>query len=86
MAATEPTVQLRAVLDRFEGHKGVLLFDDAEVLGPLVGQELVLPKRVLPLGIREGDVVILELLTDEQATQQRETVARSLLEDILNGR
>lgn len=82
----EPTARLRAVLDRFEGHKGVLLFDDAEALGPLAGQELVLPKRTLPLGIREGDVIILELLTDEQATQQRETVARALLEDILNGR
>lgn len=86
MAAAEPTVRLRAVLDRFEGHKGVVLFDDTELLGPLAGQELVLPKRVLPLGIREGDVIVLELLTDEQATQQREAVARTLLEDILNGR
>lgn len=83
---SEPLSQLQAVLDRFEGHKGVLLFGDSDMLGPLAGQELVLPKRLLPLGIREGDVVIVDLLTDAQATQQRETVARSLLEDILNGR
>ena len=78
--------QLKAVLDRFEGHKGVLLFDDSDMLGPLAGQELVLPKRLLPLGIREGDVVVLDFLTDAQATLRREDVARALLEDILNGR
>ncbi len=83
---SEPLPQLKAVLDRFEGHKGVLLFDDSDMLGPLAGQELVLPKRLLPLGIREGDVVIVDLMTDTQATQRREEVARSLLEDILNGR
>lgn len=86
MVTGESTAQLRAVLDRFEGHKGVLSFDEGDVLGPLAGQELVLPKKVLPLGIREGDVVIVEIMTDEQATQSREKVARALLEDILNGR
>ncbi|MEK7184497.1 MAG: DUF3006 domain-containing protein [Patescibacteria group bacterium] len=83
---SEPIPQLKAVLDRFEGHKGVLLFDDSDMLGPLAGQELVLPKRLLPLGIREGDVVVLDFLTDAQATLRREDVARALLEDILNGR
>ncbi|MBI2589592.1 DUF3006 domain-containing protein [Candidatus Berkelbacteria bacterium] len=79
-------IQLRAVVDRFEGHKGVLLFDDADLLGPLAGQELVLPKRLLPTGCREGDVIVFDMLTDLQATQHRETLARQVLEEILNGR
>ena len=83
--SAKPT-QLRAVLDRFEGHKGILLFDDGETLGPLAGQELVLPLRLLPEGIREGDVLVLELLTDTQATLQREVIARKVLEEILNGK
>ena len=78
-------VQLRGVLDRFEEHTGVVLFDDAEVFGSLAGQELVLPKRLLPSGIREGDVVVVELMTDEQATEAKERIARKVLEEILNG-
>lgn len=78
-------IQLRCVLDRFEGHKGVLLFDDAEMLGTLAGQELVLPRRALPAGVREGEVVVVELMTDEQATEAKERIARKVLEDILNG-
>lgn len=77
---------LKATLDRFEGHKGVLLFDDEEAMGPLAGQELVLPKRLLPASAKAGDVLILDMLTDEQATLGREHVARAVLEDILNGR
>lgn len=76
--------QLRGTLDRLEGHKGVILFDD-EALGPLAGQELVLPARLLPEGIVQGDVLVIELMTDRQATQTREQVARTVLEEILNG-
>jgi len=79
-------LQLKAVLDRFEGHKGVLLFDDADLLGPLAGQELVLPKRLLPPDLNIGDVLVLDFLTDEQSTLEREAIARSVLEDILNGK
>ncbi|MCA9388461.1 DUF3006 family protein [Candidatus Berkelbacteria bacterium] len=79
-----PLTQIKATIDRFEGHKGVILFDDPN-LGSLAGQELVLPKRLLPLGVGVGDVVVLDFLTDEQSTQQREQIARTVLEDILNG-
>jgi hypothetical protein len=79
-------VKLKAILDRFEAHKGVLLFEDADLLGPLAGQELVLPQKLLPAGIKQGDVVILELMTDQQSTEEREKIARALLEDILNGK
>ncbi len=79
-------LQIKAVLDRFEGHKGVLLFDDVDLLGPLAGQELVLPKRLLPAGLKTGDVVAIELMTDDEATLAREALARSVLEDILNGK
>lgn len=77
---------LRCSLDRFEGHTAVLLFDDADLLGPLTGQELVLPKRVLPAGTKQGDSLVIELLTDQQATESKEQIARKVLEDILNGK
>lgn len=79
-------VQLRATVDRFEGHAGVLLFDDDDLLGSLAGQELVLPIKLLPPGTREGDQIVVDLLSDHQATQAREAVARQVLEDILNGK
>jgi len=77
---------LRCTIDRFEGHTGVLLFDESDLLGPLTGQELVLPKRLLPAGSKEGDTLVVELLTDKQATEAKEDIARKVLEDILNGR
>ncbi|MBI4185464.1 DUF3006 domain-containing protein [Candidatus Berkelbacteria bacterium] len=79
-------IQLRGTLDRFEGHAGVLLFDDTDLLGTLAGQELVLPIKILPAGTKQGDQVVVELFSDEQATQAREVIARQVLEDILNGK
>ncbi len=79
-------MQLRVTLDRFEGHAGVLIFDDADALGTLAGQELVLPTKVLPAGIRQGDQVVIDFLSEHQATEAREVIARQVLEDILNGK
>lgn len=77
-------IQIRGTLDRYEGHKAVLLLDD-ETLGPLTGQELVVPTRLLPSNLAQGAMIVVELMTDEQATQAREHVARKVLEEILNG-
>lgn len=85
MARTRP-LALRGIIDRFEGHRGVILFEEEELLGPLSGQELVLPTRLLPPGVKQGDALVFEVLTDEQATQERDAVARAVLEDILNGK
>ncbi|MBI4023319.1 DUF3006 domain-containing protein [Candidatus Berkelbacteria bacterium] len=84
MARPHP-LQLRGVIDRFEGHRVVILFEDTEVFGPLAGQELVLPSRIIPPGLGQGDMLVFEMMTDEQATEQRESVARKVLEEILNG-
>lgn len=80
------SLPLRCTVDRFEGHTGVLLFDESDALGPLTGQEIVLPKRMLPPGTKEGDTLVVELLTDAQATESKEQIARKVLEDILNGK
>ncbi len=77
-------MQIRGTLDRYEGHRAVLLLDD-DALGPLTGQELVIPTRLLPSNLAQGAMIVVELMTDEQATQAKERVARKVLEEILNG-
>ncbi len=66
-----------AVADRKEGRYWVLLTTD--------NQELKVPAHHLARTLREGDVVTLRFLTDEQARADRAELAKSLLEEILNG-
>jgi len=60
------------VLDRIEGNKAVLL-DGKE--------EIVIRKKYLPDGVKEGD--ILKLINDTLETQQSQKSARELLNEIL---
>lgn len=78
MSVTKATItDLTAVIDRKEGRTFVLHFTD--------GQELVVPIHLLSKTARPGDVIHLHLLTDQQARAERTELARSLLEEILNG-
>ena len=76
---------VRATIDRIEGHTAVLLFDEIELNGT-DPQSLLVPLRHLPKAVKEGDVLVVEFLQDEEAMKQRDVVARKLLEDILNGK
>ena len=58
-------VKIRLSLDRFEGDAkdiAVLLTDD--------GTPLNVPKRLLPRGVRAGDVLKMSFVRDVQATKQ----------------
>lgn len=66
---------LLAVLDRFEGDKAVIRFDD--------GQTLVLPKDDLFNQYKEGDALYFLISPDKDLTTGREKLARALLNDLL---
>ncbi|HWQ61413.1 MAG TPA: DUF3006 domain-containing protein [Negativicutes bacterium] len=70
-------MRIRAVLDRFEGDKAVLLVGDAEA-------SVVWPRALLPDGAKEGDVLWLDLNVDEQATRAAKAEADELLRQLLD--
>ena len=76
---------VRVTVDRIEGHTAVLLFDELELNGT-DPQSLSVPLKYLPKTVKEGNVLVVEFLEDEEAVKQRDAVARKLLEDILNGK
>lgn len=67
-----------ATIDRREGRIFVLVFPD--------NQELSVPVHFLPRNSKEGDSINLRFLTDKQARSERTELAKSLLEEILNGK
>jgi hypothetical protein len=54
---------MRAYVDKIEGTKVELRLGDDE------GVKLVLPKKELPKGLKEGDVLTLRFTRDEAATE-----------------
>jgi hypothetical protein len=70
--------ELLATIDRKEGRSCVLIFPD--------NQELVIPAHLLSRDAHEGDVVHLRFFNDKQAKADKATLARNLLEEILNGK
>lgn len=70
-------MRIRAVLDRFEGEKAVLLVGDAEA-------RVVWPRPLLPDGAGEGTVLWLDLGMDEQATRTAKAEADDLLRQLLD--
>ncbi|WP_040683361.1 DUF3006 domain-containing protein [Thermosinus carboxydivorans] len=69
-------MQLRAVIDRFEDEKAVLLVGDEE-------EQVLWPRCLLPAGAREGDILTMALAVDGDATraarEEAETILRRLL-------
>ncbi|MDR3566051.1 MAG: DUF3006 domain-containing protein [Negativicutes bacterium] len=63
---------VKAVVDRLEGDKAVLLLGEDETAA-------VWPRQGLPPGVREGDILAVDLCRDEAATRQ----ARAMAEDLL---
>lgn len=69
---------LQCKVDRFENGFAVLHFGRS-------GQ-LTVAKKYLPQGIREGEMLTVEFLTEALATKRRDHLARAMLEEIFNGR
>ena len=68
---------LIATIDRIEEDKAVLIFDDGQNLPVSIGK--------LPSGIRQGDVIKLEISKDNNQSNKQENLAKDVLNEILNG-
>jgi Protein of unknown function (DUF3006) len=58
-------LNLRLTIDRFEGSKkeiAVLLTDD--------GDQINFPKKLLPKGVKAGDILSIQIERDPEATRQ----------------
>lgn len=66
---------VRAVIDRFEGDLAVVLVGEEEY-------RLDVPRRFLPRGAREGDVLVLRWEIDRRETEARREKVRSLIEEL----
>ena len=70
------TMQVQAVIDRFEGNKAVLLVGDDE-------SQVVWPKNILPSEVQEGDILNINFKIDSEATTAAKTEAERLLKQIV---
>lgn len=70
-------MRVKAILDRFEGDKAVLLMGDDEVA-------VNWPRSFLPAEAREGHVIWLTGTVDHEATRQARAEAEDLLRQLLN--
>ncbi len=64
---------MRAVLDRFEEDSAILLFGDGELL-------VELPRKLLPPGAVEGDILTVSFEIDRRATAEQRRKIAGLLE------
>ena len=68
-------MDMRAVIDRFEGDRAVLLFaDDSQASWPC---------SQLPADAREGDHLSISIIVDTSATKQAQSEAEELLKQLL---
>jgi hypothetical protein len=65
----------KAIIDRFEGDKGVLIFND--------GQQLIVNKIDFKQEVHEGDTVYLDFKIDQVETENQVNLAKSILQEIL---
>ena len=68
-------MDMRAVIDRFEGDRVVLLFDD--------DSQVSWPRSQLPADAREGDHLGISIVIDAEATKQAQAEAEELLKQLL---
>ncbi len=63
-------------LDRIEGDKAVLLDENDEPFD--------LPADLLPKDVKDGEVLVLTIATQQAETRRREQKAKEILNEILN--
>jgi len=70
---------MKAVIDRFEEDKAVLLVGEDEDI------EVVFPKACLPEEAEEGDYLSVSIAVDREATEAARAEAEALLKDLRGG-
>jgi len=66
---------IKAVVDRFEGKLAVLVTDDK--------QKILWPIKNLPDDVQEGSIVRLVISTTKTDQEEREKLAKTMLNEIL---
>jgi hypothetical protein len=61
------------IIDRFEGDIAVVEYE---------GKNYNIPRAWLPVGAKEGDVVVVTLVVDEEATARRRMEMERKVEDL----
>ena len=69
-------MQIKAVIDRFEGNKAVLLLGEEEI-------QTIWPRQFLASEAQEGDILQVDLQIDQMATKMAKAEAESLLQQII---
>ena len=64
----------QVTIDRFESQWAVLETPD--------GKSLNYPRNLLPKGVKEGDVLDLNIEIDQKATEKRMNNVKGLIEDL----
>lgn len=67
---------IKVVIDRFEGKLAVLVTDDK--------QKILWPIKNLPDDVQEGSTVRLVISTTKTDQEEREKLAKTMLNEILN--
>lgn len=70
-------MKVRAVLDRFEGARAILLLGDDETA-------VSWPKAALPPAAREADVLWFDIGVDTEATRAAKAEAEEMLRELLD--
>ena len=66
-------MKFEACLDRFEADKAILLIDE---------RQMVWPKNLLPPESREGDILSVEIVKDDIATDKAKREVKELLQEL----
>lgn len=70
-------MHVKAVLDRFESDKAVLLLGDGEAA-------VIWPRQLLPDGLNEGDILRISVDIDKDGTKLARSDAQKLLRQVLD--
>lgn len=64
----------KAIVDRFEGDFAVLSVES---------RSLDIPKKIIPEGTKEGDIIYIAITNDKEETKNQEELAKDLLNEVL---
>lgn len=68
-------MKMKAIIDRFESDKAVLLAGEREI-------SVIWPKELLPAA-KEGNVLTIEIVVDAEATIEAQAEADALFDQIM---
>lgn len=68
---------MKAVVDRIENGQAVVLFGDDEI-------KVDIPVRVLPAGVKEGDILRVEFTIDKETERKQREKISQLLNSLKN--